>query len=75
MRTQKRIVRVLLATVGLLTLVLSIITIVHAITQLWAWENDSLTNVSLVALLLGVFLAALGGCLVIRGAKYESRVA
>ena len=75
MRTQIRIVRMLLAAVGLLTLVLSIITIIDAITQLRAWENDSLSHVSLVALSLGVFLAVLGGCLVIRGAKYESRAA
>jgi len=75
MRTQIRIVRMLLAAVGLLTLVLSIITIIDAITQLRAGENDSLSHVSLVALSLGVFLAALGSCLVLRGAKYESRAA
>jgi hypothetical protein len=75
MQTRIQVVRGLLAGVGVMTLVLSMITIGGAVRQLQAWENDGLSHVSLVSLALGVVLIVLGGCLVVRGAKYEGRQA
>jgi hypothetical protein len=71
MQNQIRSVRLAITAVGLLTVMLSFIVIFRAITQLRAWQGDALSDASIVALLLGVLLALGGGCLALRGMKYQ----
>jgi len=75
MQTQIRYVRLTLTALGLWTVMLSFIVIFRATTQLRAWQGDALSDASIVAILLGVLLAVGGGCLVVRGIKYQSRAA
>ena len=75
MENQIRYVRLALTAVGLWTVILSFIVVFRAISQMPAWHGDPLWEVSIVVLLLGVFLAVGGGCLVFRGRKYGSRAA
>ena len=57
----------------LMTVVLSAMSIFQAIAQLRTWQDDARSGASIVALLLGVLLADGGGCLVVRGSKYQGR--
>ena len=43
--------------------------------EVTAWQDDPLFDASIVVLLLGLLLALGGGCLVLRGIKYQGRAA
>ena len=66
-----KLIRLFLASLGLFTVLVSSTVIFHAVTFLSSQPRDALLYVSIVALLLGIFLALGGACLAFRGAKYN----
>ena len=72
MQNRIRFVRLALTALGVWTVIQSFIVIFRAINQWRGWQGDALSDASIVALLLGVLLALGGGCLALRGIKYQS---
>jgi len=68
----QRYVRVTLTALGLGTVLLSFMLLLHGASGLRAWDADMLPDISISVLILGVLLALGGGCLVFRGMKYSA---
>jgi uncharacterized BrkB/YihY/UPF0761 family membrane protein len=72
MQKQTQFTRFSIVSVGLLTIVLSMIAIFSAMPQVRAPGDDALFGAYVAILLLSVLLAAGGGWLVLRGIRYRS---
>ena len=75
MKNQTRYTRIVLAVLGLWTVVQSVKVILIATAQLGAWHQGPPSDAPTVVLLFGVLLALGGGCLTVRGIKYQGRAA
>ena len=74
MQNRIRYIRLALTAVGVWTVLLSFIVLLR-ITESHAWQDDTLSAISIALLLLGTLLALGGGCLALRGMKYRGQAA
>lgn len=70
MQYQTRYTRLSLMALGVWTVLLSFIVMLR-VTELRVGQDDALSDVSIVVLLLSLLLALGGGCLVVRGMRYN----
>jgi len=74
MQTDMKAVRFILIALGLWTLLLGLMVIFSAVAQLRTFQEDPLSDASIVLLFLGVLLALGGACLAHRGLKYGTSI-